>query len=136
MAILLPAYLLALGFGVFEVGVLASATLLGSAAATLAVGAWGHRHHQNILLGAAALMAVTGFAFAAGSSILAAADRLRRHLESEFGRRRPFFPATRTCPFGGGGAGRGTHRPVRPLQPARRAVCSFGGLGGSVARAA
>jgi MFS family permease len=69
VAILLPAYLLALGFGVFEVGVLASATLLGSAAATLAVGAWGHRfHHRNLLLGAAALMAVTGFAFAAGST--------------------------------------------------------------------
>lgn len=69
VAILLPAYLLVLGFGVFEVGVLASATLLGSAAATLAVGAWGHHfHHRNLLLGAAALMAVTGFAFAAGST--------------------------------------------------------------------
>ncbi len=69
VAILLPAYLLALGFGVFEVGVLASATLLGSAAATLAVGAWGHRFHQrSLLLGAALLMTATGLAFAAAAS--------------------------------------------------------------------
>ena len=71
VAILLPAYLLALGYGTWEVGVLASATLLGSAAATLAVGAWGHHvHHRRLLLGAALLMAATGFAFAVPSSFL------------------------------------------------------------------
>ena len=43
IAVLLPAYLLALGFGTLEVGLLSTATLLGSALATLAVGAWGHR---------------------------------------------------------------------------------------------
>jgi MFS family permease len=69
VAVLLPAYLLALGFGTWEVGLLATATLLGSALATLAVGAWGHRfHHRNLLLGAALLMAATGFAFATGST--------------------------------------------------------------------
>lgn len=69
VAILLPAYLLALGFGTWEVGVLASATLLGSAAATLAVGAWGHRfHYRRLLLGASLLMAATGFAFAVNSA--------------------------------------------------------------------
>ena len=69
VAILLPAYLLALGFGTWEVGLLASATLLGSAMATLALGAWGHRFHsRRLLLGAAALMAATGLAFALGSS--------------------------------------------------------------------
>jgi MFS family permease len=69
VAILLPAYLLALGLHTWEVGIIASATLLGSAAATLAVGAWGHRFHSRaLLLGAAALMAATGLAFAAGSS--------------------------------------------------------------------
>jgi len=69
VAILLPAYLLALGFGTWEVGILASATLLGSAAATLAVGAWGHRFHQRrLLLAAALLMAATGFSFAIPSS--------------------------------------------------------------------
>jgi len=52
-----------------QVGLLATATLLGSALATLAVGAWGHRfHHRNLLLGAALLMAATGFAFATGST--------------------------------------------------------------------
>lgn len=65
MAVLLPAYLLALGFGTWEVGLLSTATLLGSALATLAVGAWGHRfHHRRLLLGAALLMAATGLAFA------------------------------------------------------------------------
>jgi hypothetical protein len=35
VAVLLPAYLLALGLGAWEVGVLSTATLLGSALATL-----------------------------------------------------------------------------------------------------
>lgn len=69
VAVVLPAYLLALGFGTWEVGALATATLLGSALATLAVGAWGHRFpHRSLLLGAALLMAATGFAFAIGSA--------------------------------------------------------------------
>jgi len=42
MAVLLPAYLLAIGLGTFEVGIVATATMLGSAVATLAVGSWGH----------------------------------------------------------------------------------------------
>ena len=36
VAVLLPAYLLALGYGTFEVGLLATVTMLGSAGATLA----------------------------------------------------------------------------------------------------
>lgn len=69
VAVLLPAYLLALGFGAWDVGVLATATLLGSACATLAVGAWGHRvHHHRLIAGAAALMAATGFAFGMAST--------------------------------------------------------------------
>lgn len=65
VAILLPAYLLALGFGTWEVGVLSTTTLLGSALMTLAVGAMGHRfHHRLLLTSAALLMAATGFAFA------------------------------------------------------------------------
>lgn len=65
VAVLLPAYLLALGFGTWEVGVLSSATLLGSAFATLAVGAWGHRFaSRRLLLAAALLMAGTGLGFA------------------------------------------------------------------------
>lgn len=64
VAVLLPAYLLALGLGTWEVGVLSTATLLGSALATLAVGAWGHRLPQRLLLPAAALlMVLTGLGF-------------------------------------------------------------------------
>ncbi len=69
VAVLLPAYLLALGFGTLDVGILSTATLLGSAFATLGVGAWGHRfHHRRLLLGAALLMFGTGLSFASLSS--------------------------------------------------------------------
>ena len=69
VAVLLPAYLIALGLGTWEVGLLATATLLGSAMATLAIGAWGYKfHHGTLLTWAAVLMAGTGFAFAAGST--------------------------------------------------------------------
>jgi MFS family permease len=65
VAVLLPAYLLALGFGQFDVGFLSTATLAGSAAATLAVGAVGHRWSPHaLLLGAALLMMATGLGFA------------------------------------------------------------------------
>ena len=65
VAILLPAYLLALGLGRLAVGMISTATLLGSALATVAVGAFGHRHAQRgLLLGAALVMAGTGAGFA------------------------------------------------------------------------
>jgi MFS family permease len=65
IAVLLPAYLLALGFETWVVGLLSTATLLGSAVATVAVGTWGHRFDpRRLLLGAALLMAATGLAFA------------------------------------------------------------------------
>ena len=56
VAILLPVYLLAQGFNAVQVGAVASATLAGSALATLAVGAWGHRCSGRTLLLAAALL--------------------------------------------------------------------------------
>jgi MFS family permease len=69
MAVLLPAYLLALGLGTLEVGIVSTATMLGSAFATLAVGAWGHRFKgRRLLMGAALLMAATGIGFAALAS--------------------------------------------------------------------
>jgi MFS family permease len=65
VAILLPAYLLALGMGKWEVGLISAATLLGSALTTLAVGQWGHRFAQRrLLLAAAWLMSGTGLLFA------------------------------------------------------------------------
>jgi MFS family permease len=69
VAVLLPAYLLALGYGELEVGFLSTVTLLGSALATLAVGRWGHRFPlRGMLLGAALLMIVTGIGFASLST--------------------------------------------------------------------
>jgi predicted MFS family arabinose efflux permease len=70
IAVVLPAYLLALGLGQLEVGVVSTATLLGSAFATLAVGRWGHRFSiRRLLLAAAVLMAVTGAGFASAGSL-------------------------------------------------------------------
>ena len=69
IAVVLPAYLLALGLGVLEVGLVSTATLLGSAFSTLAVGRWGHRFAvRTLLLAAAVLMMVTGLGFAGFSS--------------------------------------------------------------------
>src|SRR5215468_8220949 len=63
-AIILPAYLLEIGFNPFRIGVVATAALLGSAATTLAVGFLAPRYHlRTLLLACAALMVVTGIAF-------------------------------------------------------------------------
>lgn len=65
IAILLPAYLLALGLGKWQVGLISTATLLGSALLTLAVGRWGHLFPQRrLLLLSAWLMAATGLLLA------------------------------------------------------------------------
>ena len=66
MSLLLPVYLIALGFGPLEVGVIATATLLGSGALTLLVGFQAHRFpYRTWLVLAAILMAATGLGFAA-----------------------------------------------------------------------
>jgi MFS family permease len=65
VAVLLPVYLTALGFSALEVGVIATAALLGSALLTLGVGMAGARYdHRRLLLAAANLMVATGVAFA------------------------------------------------------------------------
>jgi MFS family permease len=65
VAVLLPAYLGALGMGAIEIGVLSTLTLAGSAAATLLVGALGHKLSSARLMQAAALtMVATGLGFA------------------------------------------------------------------------
>jgi MFS family permease len=65
VAVLLPVYLTALGLGAFEVGIVATAALLGSAAMTLAIGLLGRRRdYRTYLIAAALLMVATGFAFA------------------------------------------------------------------------
>jgi MFS family permease len=61
MSVLFPAYLLHLGFSPLDIGVLATATLFGSAGLTLAVGFAGARFgRRRLLLAASALMAATG----------------------------------------------------------------------------
>src|SRR5262245_1314933 len=70
VAILLPAYLLALVHGQLEVGLLSTTTLFGSAIATLAVGRVGHRFAlRRLLLAAAVLMVATGLGFATITSL-------------------------------------------------------------------
>jgi len=69
MAVLLPAYLLSIGLGTLQVGIVSTATMLGSALATLAVGVWGHLIAVNRLMRVAAtVMAATGLGFASLSS--------------------------------------------------------------------
>ena len=65
VAVLLPVYLLGLGLGPIQVGIVATAALLGSALLTLAVGFLGARYdHRRLLVAAASLMVATGVAFA------------------------------------------------------------------------
>jgi len=66
VSLLLPLYLLGLGYGPLEVGVIATATLLGSGLLTLVVGLQAHRfHYRSVLLAATVLMTFTGLGFAA-----------------------------------------------------------------------
>jgi MFS family permease len=68
VSLLLPVYLLELGFSPLQVGVIATATLTGSGVLTLLVGLQAWRfHYRTWLLASAVLMAGTGMAFAAVS---------------------------------------------------------------------
>ena len=65
VSLLLPLYLLELGFGPMEVGIIATATLFGSGILTLVVGLHAYRYsHRALLLMASVLMAGTGLGFA------------------------------------------------------------------------
>jgi MFS family permease len=65
VSVLLPVYLLGLGFDGLQIGAVATATLVGSAALTLLVGFIAHRFRARPLLSSAALlMAATGAGFA------------------------------------------------------------------------
>ncbi|HET9653275.1 MAG TPA: MFS transporter, partial [Usitatibacter sp.] len=65
VSLLLPLYLLHLGYAPLEVGVIATTTLVGSGVLTLAVGLHAHRfHYRSLLLAATVLLAATGIAFA------------------------------------------------------------------------
>ena len=65
VSLLLPVYLLQLGFGPLQVGLVATGTLLGSGVLTLVVGLQSWRFHfRTWLLASTALMAATGIGFA------------------------------------------------------------------------
>jgi MFS family permease len=65
VSVLLPLYLVTHGFSTLQVGAIATATLVGSAALTLLVGLIGHRlKRRAVLLRASVLMIATGIGFA------------------------------------------------------------------------
>ncbi|ABE44406.1 major facilitator superfamily MFS_1 [Polaromonas sp. JS666] len=65
VSLLLPVYLLNLGLSAFQVGLIATTTLLGSGVLTLLIGLHASRFdHRPLLLAASALMALTGLGFA------------------------------------------------------------------------
>ena len=69
VSVLLASYLQRLGFSPLEIGAIITATLLGSAALTLAVGLLAHRYaSRSVLLAASILMIATGIAFATVTS--------------------------------------------------------------------
>jgi len=62
--IILPAYLTAIGYGPIAIGIVVTASLLGTAVFTLAVGVIAPRHDlRTLMLAGALLMAFTGLAF-------------------------------------------------------------------------
>ena len=68
VSLLLPLYLIALGLSPFQVGVIATVTLVGSGLLTLLVGLHAYRlRYRTLLLMASGLMTATGFGFAAFS---------------------------------------------------------------------
>jgi MFS family permease len=70
-AIILPAYLIEIGFNPFQVGLVATAALLGSAATTLAIGFVAPRYDlRTLLIACAALMVLTGIAIPNGQHLL------------------------------------------------------------------
>jgi MFS family permease len=69
--IILPAYLSELGFGPFQIGIVASAALLGTAAVTLAIGFLAPgRDLRNLLLVSAFATVATGLAFQASEQFV------------------------------------------------------------------
>ncbi len=68
--IILPAYLTAIGYSPFQIGIVATAALLGSSLLTLAVGFFAPRHDlRTLLLLGAGLMTTTGVLFPAAGHI-------------------------------------------------------------------
>src|ERR1700738_2066059 len=72
VALLLPIYLVDLGFNSLAIGAIVASTLIGTAILTLWVGLIANRHSRRmLLLAASVLMAVTGAAVATVAAFLA-----------------------------------------------------------------
>lgn len=98
MSIVLPAYLLAQGCSPAQVGLLITATLLGSAASTLLIGFLASRYaRKGLLLALSVLMVATGLAFAVVS---------------------PFWPLVIIAFFGTFNPSTGDVSPILPLEHA------------------
>ncbi len=123
VAVLLPVYLLgARASGRFEVGVVATAALLGSALLTLGVGFLGARYdHRRLLLAAASLMIATGVAFAVVDDFaLLLVVAFAGTLNPSAGSVSVFVPLEHAV-LAREVAERPTHQVLRALQPDRRA---------------
>jgi len=69
VSLLLPLYLISLGMSALQVGIIATATLLGSGLLSLVIGTQAYRfRYRNLLLAAAMSMIFTGLGFAALSN--------------------------------------------------------------------
>ena len=69
VAVLLPVYLIAMGLGPFQVGIVTGTALFGSTLTTLAIGMLGAKKNlRNLLVAASCLMIVTGLVFAGSSN--------------------------------------------------------------------
>ena len=135
VSLLLPLYLLELGFSPLQVGIIATTTLVGSGLLTLAVGlhAWRY-HYRSLLLAASVLMALTGFGFAVLHRFLAAAaGRAGGNAESlERGCQR--VPAAGACRARARGERPAAHGDVCALQPRRLPARRRGIARGGAAR--
>ena len=122
VAVLLPVYLTAIGLGPFEVGIVATLALFGSALMTLGIGLLGARVDQRrLLMAASGLMIATGLAFALSSTyavVLLVA--FLGTINPSSGSVSIFVPLehARPRPLGGGCR---SHRDVRALRPDRLA---------------
>ena len=121
--IILPAYLTAIGYDPAQIGIVASASLLGTALLTLAIGLIAPRHDlRTLLLGGAVLMACTGLAFPNFEHFaLRRAGGVRRHDQS-VDRRPRRAGAARARHAGARRRRPGADAHLRALQPDRRAV--------------
>src|SRR5438270_11235569 len=69
VSLLVPIYLVELGFSAFAVGAIVTSTLIGTALLTLWVGIIANRHSlRRLLIAAALLMTATGIGFAVTNS--------------------------------------------------------------------